>query len=88
VGVHTGRAYVGTVGSSEGVNEITVLGSAANLAARLSSKAATGEILVSDQSMEMTDLDTNHFETRSLALKGISQPVSVRVIQSKVVGQW
>lgn len=31
VGVHTGRAFVGVVGSNRGVNEIAVLGSAANL---------------------------------------------------------
>ena len=31
IGIHTGLAYVGMVGSSKGVNEIAVLGSAANL---------------------------------------------------------
>ena len=30
---HTGNAYVGAVGSSSAVNEITVLGNSANLAA-------------------------------------------------------
>ena len=51
VGVHTGRAYVGVVGSKGGVNEIAVLGSAANLAARLSFQAADGEVLISDDTV-------------------------------------
>ncbi len=48
IGIHTGLAYVGLVGSKDEVNEIAVLGSAANLAARLSSQAAAGEVLVSN----------------------------------------
>ncbi|HEX2696623.1 MAG TPA: adenylate/guanylate cyclase domain-containing protein [Anaerolineales bacterium] len=81
VGVHTGMAYVGAVGSGNGVNEIAVLGSAANLCARLSSSAATGEILVSDDSVKFAELDTQGLESRHLELKGISQPVDVRVIK-------
>ena len=37
-GIHTGTAYVGAVGAADGVTEIAVLGSAANMCARLSSK--------------------------------------------------
>jgi adenylate cyclase len=81
VGLHTGMAYVGAVGSGTGVNEIAVLGSAANLCARLSNKAATGEILISEGSVKFGDLDVNGLEARSLKLKGVSQPVLVRVKQ-------
>ena len=80
-GIHTGVAYVGAVGSANGVNEITVLGSAANLCARLSSKAAAGEIIISEDSVKSGDLDVNELENRSLELKGVSQPVSVRVMR-------
>jgi len=79
VGIHTGMAYVGAVGSKNGVNEIAVLGSAANLCARLSSKAAAGEILISEDSVKSGGLDVDRLESRSVELKGISQPVSVRV---------
>jgi len=79
VGVHTGAAYVGAVGSASGVNEIAVLGSAANLCARLSSRAAAGEILISEDSVKSGGLDVSGLESRSVELKGISQPVSVRV---------
>ena len=80
VGVHTGTAYVGAVGAAEGVTEIAVLGSAANMCARLSSKAAAGEILISDDSVKSGNLDVTDLESRSLELKGVSQPVSVRVM--------
>jgi adenylate cyclase len=81
VGVHTGRAYIGSVGSKDGVNEIAVLGSAANLTARLSSQAKRGEILISEESVRTAELDASSLESRILDLKGIDQPVSVRVIQ-------
>jgi adenylate cyclase len=81
VGVHTGRAFVGAVGSGSGVNEIAVLGSAANLCARLSSQAAAGEILVSEESIEFAGVQTDGLERRELELKGISEKVPVRVIK-------
>jgi len=81
VGVHTGKAFVGAVGSAEGVNEIAVLGSAANLCARLSSQAAAGEILVSRDSVELAGMQVEGLEKRELKLKGISEKVPVRVIK-------
>jgi adenylate cyclase len=81
VGLHTGTAYVGAVGAAEGVTEIAVLGSAANLCARLSSKAAAGEILISEESVKSGSLDVSGLETRSFELKGISQRMSVRVMK-------
>jgi len=80
-GVHTGNAYVGAVGAADGVTEIAVLGSAANLCARLSSQAAAGEILISEDSIKSGNLDTEGLESRVLALKGLAQPVSVRVMK-------
>ena len=82
VGIHTGTAFVGVVGSSDGVNEIAVLGSAANLCARLSSQAAAGEILISEDAVKAGQLDVTGLESRTLELKGIAQPVSVRVLKT------
>ena len=48
VGLHSGTAFVGTVGSSDGATDITVLGDVPNVAARLSSAAGPGEILMSE----------------------------------------
>jgi adenylate cyclase len=81
VGVHTGVAYVGSVGSKEGVREIAVLGNAANLTARLSSKAAKGEVLISDEAAASAKLTDRSLEKRRLKLKGISKPAIVRVMQ-------
>lgn len=81
VGVHTDVAYVGAVGSKKGLNEIAVLGSAANLTARLSSSAAKGELLISDEAAQAAKLDDGGLEKRSLQLKGINEPVHVRVIR-------
>ena len=80
-GIHTGTAYVGAVGAADRVTEIAVLGSAANMCARLSSKAAAGEILISEESVKAGNLDASGLESRSLDLKGVSQPVSVRVMK-------
>lgn len=75
--IHTGQAYVGAVGSGDGVNEIAVLGSAANLCARLSSNTTAGEILISEDSVKFGNLEVDELESRSLELKGVSKPVSV-----------
>jgi adenylate cyclase len=80
-GIHTGTAYVGAVGAADGVTEIAVLGSAANMCARLSSKAEAGEILISEDSVKFGNLDVEGLESRSIELKGVSQPVSVRVMK-------
>lgn len=79
VGVHTGVAYVGAVGSSEGVVDITALGDSVNIAARLASMAKTGEILLSERTMDAARLDPARMEHRNLTLKGKSAPFDVHV---------
>ncbi|MBI3961105.1 MAG: adenylate/guanylate cyclase domain-containing protein [Chloroflexi bacterium] len=80
VGVHTGRAFVGAVGSSAGTTDITVLGDAPNTAARLSSSARVGEILISEAARSAAGLDTSGLERRALELKGKSEVVAVYVL--------
>ena len=82
VGVHTGTAFVGSVGLDTGVTDITVLGDAPNTAARLASNAKVGEILISDAAYGRISLELGHLEERALTLKGKSQPVTVHVINS------
>lgn len=81
VGIHTGPAYVGTVGHGESVNEIAVLGSAANLAARLSSAAGQGEVMISQEAMVCAGESGESMEQDELALKGISKSVPVHVLR-------
>jgi adenylate cyclase len=82
IGVHAGVAYFGAMGAAGGLTEISAIGDEVNLAARLASKAAAGEIIVSEQALEETDIDGNGLESRSLELKGISEPVRVRVMHA------
>jgi adenylate cyclase len=80
VGVHTGEAFVGSVGSVNGTADLTALGDAVNIAARLGSNAGPGEILVSQEAYEEAGLELDGMERRSLELKGRVQPVSVIVL--------
>jgi adenylate cyclase len=81
IGIHTGVAFVGSVGNAGVATDITVLGDAANTAARLSSSAAAGEILISENAL-VTGLDGTELESRTLQLKGKSEPVRVYVLKN------
>lgn len=80
IGVHAGIAYFGAMGTTEGLTEISAKGDEVNTAARLASKAAAGEIIVSEQALQKAHMDGSQLESRSLELKGISEPVQVRVM--------
>jgi adenylate cyclase len=80
-GVHSGTAYVGAVGSGASMSVITVLGEAANTAARLGSSAAAGELLVSESTCREAGLDLEDCEPRALDLRGVGAPVNVRVLR-------
>ena len=72
-GVHTGTAWMGTVGEGDAV-ELTAVGDAVNVAARLASLAQAGEVLVSTDAASAAGLDPS-LPRRSLNLKGKSEPV-------------
>ncbi len=82
IGVHAGIAYFGSMGTTEGLTDISAKGEEVNAAARLASKAAPGEIIVSEQALKKAGIDGSELESRSLELKGISEPVTVRVMRS------
>lgn len=79
IGVNTGVAYVGAVGTEEHV-EFTALGDAVNIAARLASAAAAGEILATEPTILAADLESEVRERRTLRLKGKSAPTKVAVL--------
>ena len=68
-GVHTGVAFVGSVGEGDD-RDFTAVGDAVNTAARLASSAASGEILVSAAALAASGLDSSGLETRTLTLRG------------------
>jgi len=84
IGVHTGIAYVGALGSEGTVSDMTVLGDAANVTARLASAAAPGEVLISTASCAAAGVDLQDLELRKLQLKGRSEPLNVRVLRAGV----
>lgn len=82
VGIHTGVAYVGSVEADGGVSNIAILGDSVNTAARLTSLAAPGELIVSDATMQAAGLKPDGLESRNLKLKGKSESVDVCVLKA------
>jgi adenylate cyclase len=80
ISVHAGMAYFGAMSTADGLTNISAAGEEVNMAARLASKAAAGEIIVSEQALKEAGVDSRDLESRSLELKGISEPVTVRVL--------
>jgi adenylate cyclase len=81
VGVHTGVAFLGSVGSYEHAVDIAVLGDPPNVTARLSSSAAIGEILISEEAY-VSDMNLEGLERRQLILKGKNQPINVYIMKT------
>ena len=81
IGVHAGVAYFGAMGSEGGLVDISAIGDEVNAAARIASKAAAGEILVSEVALEQAGIEAGELESRTLELKGIAEPMTVRVMQ-------
>lgn len=79
IGVHTGVAYIGSVGEPP-MTDFTALGDAVNVTARLASAAGAGELLITHEVAEAVNLDHEGLESRSLELKGKSAPVEVLVL--------
>jgi adenylate cyclase len=85
VGVHTGTAFVGSLGTT-GTTDITVLGDVANTAARLSSQAGVGEILISEDACRHAGYRSfESLEQRELELKGKKEKIVVNVLASEPV---
>lgn len=79
VGVNSGVAYVGAVGTDEHV-EFTALGDSVNVTARLSASAAAGEVLVTEPAIRSAGLSDQGLEHRRLDLKGKSEAAEVVVV--------
>jgi adenylate cyclase len=77
-GVHTGAAYVGTVGEGDAF-DFTALGDPVNTTARLAASAGPGEILVSSAAAAAAQLDTTGLEARTLTLRGRAETVDAWV---------
>lgn len=81
IGVNTGVAYVGAVGTDEHV-EFTALGDVVNVTARLSAAAAPGELLATSSALQAADMSGDGLEHRRLMLKGKSEATDVAVLSA------
>ena len=79
VGVHSGVAFVGSIGTERGTYEFAALGETMNLGARLVSAAGTGEVVISDAIWPDVAGEFNA-ERRLLTLKGINGSVPAHVV--------
>lgn len=78
VGVHTGEAFVGTVGSGERL-DFTALGDTVNVAARLGSDAGAGQLFVSGIAWRAAGR-ADASPRRELTVKGRAEPLEVVVL--------
>ena len=76
VGIHTGEAIVGNVGTSR-LRNYTAIGDTINTASRLEKSGIGGQILISDETYQQV---RNHIEAKKLgtrALKGRETPILI-----------
>jgi adenylate cyclase len=82
LGVHTGVAYIGTMGGADNsIMDVRALGDSVNTAARLCSKASPGEAFISEAACASAGINLDVLERRQLELKGKSEIVEVRVLR-------
>jgi class 3 adenylate cyclase len=71
------------LGSDSGTSDITVLGDTANTAARLSTSAGIGEILISEAAAKHAGyIGIENLEQRNVELKGKSEKMLVSVLNA------
>jgi adenylate cyclase len=83
VGINSGVAVAGNMGSSNRMN-YTVVGDMVNLASRLAGQAGPGEILISGATLELVGDGITAPPLGGRALKGFSSEVDVYAVESLV----
>jgi adenylate cyclase len=83
-GVHTGVAYVGSIGSSKQISDFTALGDPVNITARLASLAAAGELLISVAASESAGFDGSAFDLRTVEVRGREIGLDVYSVRSQI----
>jgi len=76
VGINVGDALVGNVGTAQHMN-YTAIGSSVNLASRLQSAAAPGQILLSDKAYQRVRKHVQAQQLPPVEAKGFNEPIAV-----------
>ena len=79
VGIHTGNASIGEVGTA--YKDFTIIGPVVNMASRIQGAAGVGEILVTEAVYRQVEDLFPQAETRSCQLKGIEEPVNAYLLR-------
>ncbi|GAA0258888.1 adenylate/guanylate cyclase domain-containing protein [Cryptosporangium japonicum] len=79
VGINTGSALVGNIGS-EALRGFNAMGDAVNVAARLQTLAQPGQVVIGDATMKQLGPDVTAYSLGELTVKGRSQPVRAYVV--------
>jgi adenylate cyclase len=80
IGVNTGIAFVGSVGTPDGRTDFTAMGDVVNVTARLSSIAGAGEIVIGEAAWMEAVID-DAAEERRVEVKGKSEALHVHVLK-------
>jgi adenylate cyclase len=81
IGVNTGVAFIGSVGTRDGRADFTAMGDVVNVTARLSSLAESGEVLIGASAWEEAAISEGNVEIRHLHVKGRSEPIEIAVLK-------
>jgi class 3 adenylate cyclase len=76
IGINTGNVVIGNIGAHTR-SKYGIVGSPVNLAARIQSSAAAGEVLASQATLTAAGDGVEYQEERTIEAKGIDHPVAV-----------
>ena len=79
IGVHTGEAIVGNIGS-EKRSKYGAVGSTVNLCARIESYSVGGDVLISPETRKKTGRPLDILWEREVSPKGVSQPLVISCV--------
>lgn len=81
IGIHAGRAIVGSMGYG-GVMSVTAIGDTVNTASRLEAvaKELDAAIVISDDAASVSGFDFTNYELQRISIRGVALPLDIRVV--------